>query len=388
MTTTALEGSKGNGRQMGALFLIVFISLVGFGIVLPAFPFFGTMVGASPAETTLAMAAYSLGQFVGAPVWGKLSDTYGRKPILIGSLAGAILSYIIMAHARDIVTLSAARLFGGLMAGNIAAAFAYVGDITDEASRPKAMGIIGAAFGLGFIFVTIGYASAGFAALAIISAFLFLPESLTSERRALAKSRGSSVKAADVLKAKPIIWVLMALSLLAIGSGALMETSFAFFAHDELGWGPQQVGLSFGAVGLVSVILQGGGAAPLAKRFGSPSLMIAGLVFYAVGISGLTIAQSGHSVLFAMCVMAVGIGLFNPAFQTVTSAQSDDHDRGLVNGMTQGASSLGRVIGPSMSGTIYQNIGTTAPFAFGAVGLTLALGIAVVAIKGLRGTSE
>ncbi len=196
------------------------------------------------------------------------------------------------------------------------------------------------------------------------------------------------MKAADVLKAKPIIWVLMALSLLAIGSGALMETSFAFFAHDELGWGPQQVGLSFGAVGLVSVILQGGGAAPLAKRFGSPSLMIAGLIFYAVGISGLTIAQSGPSVLFAMCVMAIGIGLFNPAFQTVTSAQSDDHDRGLVNGMTQGASSLGRVIGPSMSGTIYQNIGTTAPFAFGAVGLTLALGIAVVAIKGLRGTSE
>jgi MFS transporter, DHA1 family, tetracycline resistance protein len=406
MTSAALEGSKGNGRQMGALFLIVFISLVGFGIVLPAFPFFGTMVGASPSETTLAMAAYSLGQFVGAPLWGKLSDTYGRKPILIVSLAGAIVSYIIMAHARDIVTLSAARLFGGLMAGNIAAAFAYVGDITDEASRPKAMGMIGAAFGLGFIFgpaiggllagnspdfsdfVTIGYASAGFAALAMIAAFLFLPESLTPERRALSKSKGPTLKAGEVLKSKPVIWALMALSLLAIGSAALMETSFAFFAHDELGWGPQQVGLSFGAVGLVSVILQGGGAAPLARRFGSPALMVAGLIAYALGLAGLTIADTGPTVLLAMSVTAVGLGLFNPAFQTITSAQSDDHDRGLVNGLTQGASSLGRVIGPSMSGTIYQNIGTTAPFAFGALGLVLALGIAAIAIKGLRGNGE
>ena len=405
MTTAMARPSASQGRQMGALFLIVFISLVGFGIVLPAFPFFGTMVGASPAQTTLAMAAYSLGQFVGAPLWGKLSDTYGRKPILIGSLAGAVVSYIIMAHARDIVTLSAARLFGGLMAGNIAAAFAYVGDITDEESRPKAMGMIGAAFGLGFIFgpaiggllagnspefsdfVTIGYASAGFAALAIVAALLFLPESLTPERRALAKSKGPSVKAGEVLKAKPVIWALMALSLLAIGSAALMETSFAFFAFDELGWGPQQVGLSFGAVGLVSVILQGGGAAPLAKRFGSSTLMVAGLMGYALGLAGLTIAQTGPTVLFAMCITAVGLGLFNPAFQTITSAQSDDHDRGLVNGLTQGASSLGRVVGPSVSGVLYQSLGTTAPFAFGSIGMTLAIGIAAIVIKGLRGKS-
>ena len=122
----AAEGRK----QLPTLFLITFINLVGFGVVLPVFPFFGNMVQASPAETTLAMAAYSLGQFVGAPVWGKLSDKYGRRPILIASLIGAILAYLVMAHARDIWLLGGSRLFGGLMAGNIAAAFAYVGDIT------------------------------------------------------------------------------------------------------------------------------------------------------------------------------------------------------------------------------------------------------------------
>jgi MFS transporter, DHA1 family, tetracycline resistance protein len=177
----------------------------------------------------------------------------------------------------------------------------------------------------------------------------------------------------------------MALSLIAIGSAALMETSFAFFAHDALAWGPKQVGLSFGAVGLVSVILQGGGAAPLAKRFGSFKLMIAGLIAYAIGLGGLTIATSGPTVLFSMSITAIGLGLFNPAFQTITSAQSNDTDRGLVNGLTQGASSLGRVVGPGVSGGIYQTYGITAPFAVGAVGLGIAAVLAIVTLKGRAG---
>ena len=194
---------RSQGKQLSALFLITFINLVGFGVVLPVFPFFGNMVSATPGETTLAMAAYSFGQFVGAPLWGKLSDRYGRRPILIASLLGALLSYIIMAHARDIWTLGFSRLFGGLMAGNIAAAFAYVGDITTPEERPKAMGMIGAAFGLGFIFgpaiggliagntpdlgdfANVGYASAAITGLAALAAVFLLPESLTAERRAL-----------------------------------------------------------------------------------------------------------------------------------------------------------------------------------------------------------
>ncbi len=148
MTVTAPP----SGGRLGILFLVVFINLVGFGVILPVFPFFGSMVGASPTATTIAMAAYSLGQLIGAPLWGKVSDRIGRRPVLIWSLIGSLLSYFVMAVSHDIWTLGLARLFGGLMAGNIAAAFAYVGDMTDETSRPKAMGMIGAAFGLGFIF--------------------------------------------------------------------------------------------------------------------------------------------------------------------------------------------------------------------------------------------
>jgi MFS transporter, DHA1 family, tetracycline resistance protein len=398
MASAALPVSASKG-QLSALFLIVFISLLGFGIVLPAFPFFGTMVGASPAQTTLAMAAYSLGQFVGAPVWGKLSDKYGRKPILLSSLIGAILSYIMMGHAHDIVTLSFARLLGGLMAGNIAAAFAYVGDVTDPASRPKAMGMIGAAFGLGFIFgpaiggllagnqpdqsdfVVIGYASAGFAALAAGATILFLPESLPPERRNAAKGGERRTNAASIIKARPIIFALMALVLLVIGSGALMETSFAFFTHDLLGWGPRQVGLSFGAVGLISVILQGGAASPLSKRFGPGRLVLAGMLLYTIGLVGLTLAGSGPAILSAMAILAVGLGLFNPAYQTLAAAQGDDGDRGLVMGLTQGASSLGRVMGPTASGFIYQNVGLRAPFATGAAVMVLAIIVGLLATR-------
>ncbi len=379
------------GKQLPTLFLIVFINLVGFGVVLPVFPFFGNMVHATPGQTTLAMAAYSFGQFVGAPLWGKLSDRYGRRPILIASLIGALLSYVIMAHSRDIWMLGFSRGFGGLMAGNIAAAFAYVGDITTPEERPKAMGMIGAAFGLGFIFgpalggliagntpdladfAIVGYASAAITAVAALAAFFLLPESLTSERRAQARVARSEFSAADLLRAKPVVIALMVLTLLVIGSAAMMETTLAFFAHDDFAWGPSNVGLAFGGVGLISAALQGGGAGPLARRFGSATMAICGVAFHAAGLALLAIAGSSGMMIAGLAVMAVGLGLFNPAFQTLTSDQTNDGDRGIVMGLTQGASSLGRVFGPAVSGAIYQTFGHRSPFGLGAAIMLLAL---------------
>lgn len=393
------------GKQLPALFLIVFINLVGFGVVLPVFPFFGNMVGATPGETTLAMAAYSFGQFVGAPLWGKLSDRYGRRPILIASLIGALISYIILAYSRDIWVLGFSRLFGGLMAGNIAAAFAYVGDITTPEDRPKAMGMIGAAFGLGFIFgpaiggliagntpdindfTIVGFASVGITAAAALAAFFFLPESLTAERRAEAQTARADFTTGELLRAKPVIAALMVLTLLVIGSAAMMETTLAFFAHDEFAWGPSDVGLAFAGVGLISATLQGGAAGPLARLFGSANMAIAGVAVYAAGLALLAIAGSSAVMIGGLALMAVGLGLFNPAFQTLTSDQTSDGDRGMIMGLTQGASSLGRVIGPAVSGTIYQAMGHRSPFGIGAAFMLLALVVAFfVAAKG-RGNS-
>ena len=396
-----MSAAAKGGKQLPALFLIVFINLVGFGVVLPVFPFFGNMVGASPGHTTLAMAAYSFGQFIGAPLWGKLSDRYGRRPILIASLLGALISYVIMALSRDIVMLGFSRLFGGLMAGNIAAAFAYVGDITAPEERPKAMGMIGAAFGLGFIFgpaiggliagntpdlndfAIVGYASAAITAVAALAAFFFLPESLTAERRAEAHAARADFTTGELLRAKPVILALMALVLMVIGSAAMMETTLAFFAHDEFAWGPSDIGLAFGAVGLISAVLQGGAAGPLAKRFGSMRMASWGIAFHAAGLLLLAFAGSSNAMIVGLAVMAVGLGLFNPAFQSLTSDQTSDGDRGMVMGLTQAASSLGRVFGPAVSGTIYQSLGHHSPFGAGAAMMLLAFGAAfIVAAKG------
>jgi DHA1 family tetracycline resistance protein-like MFS transporter len=137
---------------MPTLFLIVFVDLVGFGVIIPLLPFYGEHFQASPAVVGLLMATYSLAQFVSAPVLGRLSDRIGRKPVLSVSLAGAAASYLLLAFADELWMLFAARAIGGLMAGNISTAFAYVADVTTPANRAKGMGLIGAAFGLGFIF--------------------------------------------------------------------------------------------------------------------------------------------------------------------------------------------------------------------------------------------
>jgi DHA1 family tetracycline resistance protein-like MFS transporter len=192
------------------------------------------------------------------------------------------------------------------------------------------------------------------------------------------------MKPGDVLRAKPVVWALMALTLLVIGSAAMMETILAFFAHDSFGWGPTDVGLTFGAVGLISTLLQAGAAGPLARRFGSGPLAVTGVCFHTAGLGLLAIAGSSAAMIAGLAVMAIGLGLFNPAFQTLTSDQTSDGDRGLVMGLTQGASSLGRVIGPAVSGTIYVGIGHRAPFGIGAVVMMGAIGVALMVAAASR----
>jgi MFS transporter, DHA1 family, tetracycline resistance protein len=402
---TATPAGGGRDRRMLVLFLVIFINMLGFGIVLPVFPFFGLLVDATPSQITLAIAAYSLGQLIGAPLWGRLSDRFGRRPVLVISLIGAIFSYVVLALATDIVTLGASRLFGGLMAGNIATAFAYVTDITKAEERPKAMGLLGAAFGLGFIFgpaiggllvgndpgvdafMVIGVVAALISAVALLLTIFVLPESRTSADRAAGREAGPAVTTAALLKAKPAVAVLMVVTLLAITAAALMEASFALFAHGELGWGPSDVGLSFGLLGIVSVGLQAGAAGRLARRFSSRQIVTAGLAIQGAGFIALSQSSSTLWVILSVMIIATGFGVFNPALQTLTAAQTGPHDRGMVLGLTQGASSLGRVIGPATAGLMYQTLGPSSPFLAGAAIIVFAL-MAALAIQILRRSSQ
>jgi len=385
-------------RQLLPLLLAVFISLMGFGVVLPIFPFWGRAMGAGPEVITIALGAYSAGQFIGAPMWGKLSDRFGRRPALIGSILGLVLSYLYMAEATNIWMLGAARLFGGLMAGNIAVAFAYVGDVVEGPERPRALGLLGAAFGAGFIFgpavggivagdtpliadfELVAYVAAGISSVALALVVLLLPESHDTHRRAAANAEGTAPSTREVIAAKPELVGLMIIAVLVIGSAAMMETTFAMFADDRLGWSPRDVGLCFGLIGSISSLIQATATAPLAHRYGSRNVALLGICGYALGLAmmgltGIGTWAGGGMVIVALAVTALGVGLFNPAYQTLVAAATSERDRGLVNGLTQGASAGGRIIGPAISGVVYVSLGIAAPFLGGAALMVVALAV-------------
>jgi DHA1 family tetracycline resistance protein-like MFS transporter len=389
MTATSLAR-----RGLFALALVLFLGLAGFGVILPVFPFWGRELGASPTEVTLAMGAFSLGQFVGAPLWGKLSDRIGRKPAMVGSLLGAGVAYFLMAGAQDIWWLGLTRLLAGLMAGNVAVAFAYAGDVTTPDERPRVMGLLGAAFALGFIlgpaiggliagdtpstaaYARVGLWAAAMCGVAALSVVFALPESLTDERRARAAAHGGAPALRALIAAKPLVAWLTLLNFLALAAAALMEATFALWADDILGFSPRDVGLSFGLVGLISAAAQALLAAPLARRFGASRVVVGALAMYTAGLAGLAMATGPLSALVTLGITAVGVGLYNPAFQTIVADATNDADRGLINGVTQGGSSLGRIAGPIAGGPIYEGFSPSAPFAFGAVAMLASLALA------------
>lgn len=381
-------------RGLLALALVLFLGLAGFGVILPVFPFWGRELGASPSAVTLAMGAFSVGQFVGAPLWGRLSDRIGRKPAMVGSMLGAGVAYWLMAGANDIWWLGLTRLLAGLMAGNVAVAFAYAGDVTTPAERPRVMGLLGAAFALGFIlgpaiggliagdtpstasYARVGLWAAAVCGVAAIAVIIALPESLTAQRRARAAEHGATPALRALIAAKPLVAWLTLLNFLALAAAALMEATFALWADDILGFSPRDVGLAFGLVGLTSAVAQVALAAPLARRFGASRVVVLALALYAAGLAGLAMATGALSALAALAVSAMGVGLYNPAFQTIVADATNDADRGLINGVTQGGSSLGRIAGPIAGGPIYEGFSPSAPFAFGAVAMLASLVLA------------
>ncbi|MBT4464116.1 MAG: MFS transporter, partial [Rhodospirillaceae bacterium] len=279
---------------MLTLFLIVFIDLVGFGLIIPLLPFYAEHFQASPMVVGFVMAVYSLAQFIAAPFWGRTSDRIGRRPVLLVTLAGGAVSYVMLGFADSLWLLIGARVLGGFMAGNISTAFAYVADITTPENRAKGMGTVGAAFGLGFIagpaiggilagpdplnadFLTPSLVAAGLSLTALIMAFMLLKESLPEDvRQKLAdtppKKRSEQFRAA---LAKPNVGLLIGLSFLATFVFAGMETTFAMWSERKFHWGPQQNGYLFAYVGLLVALIQGGLVGRLVRRFGEANLIV------------------------------------------------------------------------------------------------------------------
>ncbi|MES1158975.1 MAG: MFS transporter, partial [Terricaulis silvestris] len=263
--------STSSARSLAALIGVVLVGMIGFGVFLPIFPFLALHLGGSPTVITIAMGAYSLGQLIAAPFWGRLSDRVGRKPILITGLLGGMISYLMLAHAHSVLELGGARLFGGLMAGNIGAAFAAAADLADERTRARNMGLLGAAVGLAFIagpafgaalighapdtdgYVRVCYASAAFAGAAALGALLLFRETAIKAPREQERTRRWAL-----LKSRPALSRFVAIMFLMIAAQALMETTFGLWSHATLGWGPRDVGWTLAGLGFGAALLQGG----------------------------------------------------------------------------------------------------------------------------------
>jgi DHA1 family tetracycline resistance protein-like MFS transporter len=369
---------------MPILFLIVFIDLVGFGVVIPLLPYYALRFDASPWQVTLLMAAYSLAQFIAAPLLGRLSDRVGRRPVLLLSLACSAASYVWLAYAPVLWMLFAARLFAGAGAGNIATAQAYIADVTPPEKRAKGMGMIGAAFGLGF---TVGpaiggllaganpatadlarpaFLAAGLSALAFAVALLRLKESRPPEARKAEARRGRIAVAKSAFE-RPTLGLLILLFFVTVSAFAGMETTFALWANSSFGWGPEQVGWVFFYVGIVLAALQGGAIGRLSHRFGEARLVTWGAFIIGIGLLGLGFAGSLWAVLVVTGLLAIGMGLLNPSVTSLVSRLAGADERGGIMGVSQSASSLARILGPAVAGAVFTVWGRNAPYYLGAL---------------------
>jgi DHA1 family tetracycline resistance protein-like MFS transporter len=392
------------GAQMPTLFLIVFVDLIGFGLVIPLLPFYALRFAASPQEVTALMAVYSLMQLFTAPLWGKLSDRVGRRPVLMVSMAASVCAYLWIGSATALWMLFAARGLAGACAGNIAAAQAYIADITKPEDRAKGMGLIGAAFGLGFItgpalagflagsdpatadVETPAWVAAGLSFLALCGVVLILPESLPADRARSGPSHGRFAAILGVL-GRPVLSRLILIFFLVILAFAGMESTFALWAIGQFGWGPRQVGYVFSYVGILSAILQGGLIGRLARLCGEERLLVGGLALIACGLVALPFTRQLAALVGAVSALALGMGLMQPSLNSLISRRAGREEQGEVLGVSQSAGSLSRVLGPAAAGLLFGELGRNAPFFWGALLVAAAFLLGLSLIRSLGAAS-
>lgn len=371
------------------LFLTVFVHLLGFGLLLPVLPYYAKTYGAGGLVVGLLSASFSFCQFLFAPVWGRLSDRVGRRPILLGSLVVTSLSYVVFGFAQSLWLLFASRILAGIAGAVLPTAQTYIADTTSHEERTKGMGMIGAALGLGFTFgPAIGgalshwgysvpaFASAGFALLAAVLAFFLLPESLSPEARTEAAVRrrerpGLSVAFSDAFAHKLVRPVLM---LYFVGTlcFAGLEATFALYGHDRYGLTAMNVGYLLGYMGILAVLMQGGLVGRLARRFGEPNLVRGGFLLLGAGMLAAGGAPPFTWLLVALAAVALGNGLASPSLAGLVSIATVAAEQGSVLGVYQALGSLARTIGPFLGGLAFDTLGPTSPLWIGGTVLALA----------------
>jgi DHA1 family tetracycline resistance protein-like MFS transporter len=370
---------KGQRSPLLVIFLVVFIDLLGFGLILPLLPFYAESLGASEVQIGILLVAFAAMQFIGAPILGSLSDRFGRRPLLIVSQVGTVIAFLMLGAADSWAMLLLSRMVGGLMGGNITVAQAYISDITDEANRAQGLALIGAAFGLGFIlgpvaggwlaafgFAVPAYAAAGVALLTVIFTIVAVPE----PPQRIASGRGGPLQALRnvfVVGARPQLrQIYLTVFLSALGLIAF-QSCFALFAERRFGFGPRETGLLLAYVGVITVILQVGFTGKLVKRFGEQRLVFVGAILLGLSLLTTALAPTWPVLLFSFLLIALGPGLLNPSLQSLLTLTSGPAERGQVLGVFTSVDSLARMIAPLPATWLLGAVSPGAPLLLGAV---------------------
>jgi DHA1 family tetracycline resistance protein-like MFS transporter len=374
-------------RPLLVIFLTIFVNLVGFGIIIPLLPFYAQMFGASPLVIGLLFASFSLSQLVAAPVLGDLSDRLGRRPILIFSLLGTVVSFVMLAIAHSLTMLFVARIVDGLSGGNITTARAYIADISTEENRAKAFGVLGAGFGLGFIvgpalgaaFSHISitapiWAAAAITVAATILAWVWLPETVHHARA----STGSPWRLVRELGGRPSLRLLFTVDFVYWTAFAVYQTTFALFGARRFGFDAAHTGYLLSVFGFLGVLVQGVLVGKVVARFGARPTLALGLLCAAVGWGGSAMTHS-LPVFVAMLVPgALGIGLCNATLSALISNAAGADEQGRVQGAAGALESLGRTIGPVWGNGALQLFGEGK--AYGSAAIVL-LGAAALTLR-------
>lgn len=373
-------------KQLISIFLIVFIDLLGFSLILPLLPYYAETFGASEFVTGLLVASYAAMQLVGAPILGRLSDRFGRLPILLVSIFGTFLGFLLLGFANALWMLFASRILDGFTGGNLSVAQAYIADVTDEKNRSKGLGLVGAAFGLGFIIGPVtggflsqwGYALPAFAAaaLAFINLVLvafWLPESLTAEKRAAMPEKQPPVTLAALLKAlqRPFTGSLLITRFFFGLAFAIFQTIFALYALKKFQLDARDTGLVLTYVGVLSVFMQGFLIGRLTQRFREDVLIAVSVVVMAASLLGWAVVPSVFWLLVILTPTAMAGGILNTVLASTLTKAVQAHEVGGILGLAASIESLTRVIAPTLGGALLGGLGTWAPGLFS--GLLLAV---------------
>jgi multidrug resistance protein len=374
------------------IFLTVFIDLLGFGIIIPLLPFYAEHFGGTALTVGLLGTSFSLMQFIFAPMWGRLSDRVGRRPVIMIGLFGSFVSYLVFGLANTLALLFVSRSFAGIMGATIPTAQAFIADTTTPENRARGMGIVGAAFGLGFIF---GPAIGGFlsrwghvvpplfaASLSLanfgLAAFL-LPESLKRRADGTAPARLSRLEALKRALARPHMPALLVVYFVVVAAFSGFESTFALFAEHRFGFTASTIGVMFAYIGILFALVQGGFVGRAVKWFGERRWCQCPSSSRRSGSPSWR-RRIGRGLCAAMALLALGMGLNGPSLVSLISQWSSAEDQEAFSACRRGLASMSRIVGPAWAGFVFDRYGPGAPYLSSAMLLLVACTVAVAGL--------